>query len=167
MKKATGIATHLTLAARPLYVDELSFVEMPDADTVTLDLVCGKGGYVRSIARDLGEMLGCLGRVLTLRRLWSGPFEARDGMTLDEIDALAKDPALDSHLRPLEEGLADLPQLHCSAEGAAKLRNGNPGMVFSSDVEYGDEAWASFDGRAVAVGIYRAGELHPSRVFNQ
>ena len=40
-------------------------------------------------------------------------------------------------------------------------------MVLASDVDYGDEAWASLDGRAVAVGIYKAGELHPSRVFNQ
>ena len=39
-------------------------------------------------------------------------------------------------------------------------------MVLASDVEYGDEAWASYDGQAVAVGIYKAGELHPNRVFN-
>ena len=55
--------------------------------------------------------------------------------------------------------------MRCTAEGAAKLRNGNPGMVISSNAEYGDEAWASFEGRAVAVGVYRSGELHPSRVF--
>ena len=46
------------------------------------------------------------------------------------------------------------------------MRNGNPGMVMASDVEYGDECWASLDGKAVAVGRYKAGELHPSRVFN-
>ena len=63
--------------------------------------------------------------------------------------------------------LADLPELRCTPESAAKLRNGNPGMVLTSEAEYGDEAWASLDGKAVAVGIYKAGELHPSRVFNQ
>ena len=47
----------------------------PDADHVELEMVCGKGGYVRSIARDLGEALGCFGHVLRLRRVWSGPFE--------------------------------------------------------------------------------------------
>ena len=68
---------------------------------------------------------------------------------------------------PLEQGLGDLPEVKCTPEGAAKLRNGNPGMVMpSDDVEYGDEAWASLDGQAVAVGIYKAGNLHPSRVFN-
>ena len=63
-------------------------------------------------------------------------------------------------------GLADLPELRATPEGAVRLRNGNPGMVLASDAGYGDEAWASFQGRPVAVGIYRAGELHPSRVFN-
>jgi tRNA pseudouridine55 synthase len=70
-------------------------------------------------------------------------------------------------VKPLELGLSDLPEVRCTPEGAAKLRNGNPGMVLTSDVEYGDECWASLDGRAVAVGIYKAGQLHPSRVFNQ
>ena len=78
---------------------------------------------------------------------------------------MAKTPELDSHIKPLELGLTDLPELKCTAEGAARLRNGNPGMVLASDVEYGDEAWASFDGKAVAVGIYKSGELHPTRVF--
>ncbi|MGR3702532.1 MAG: tRNA pseudouridine(55) synthase TruB [Paracoccaceae bacterium] len=155
------------IAARPLWVEELVMTDRPDADHVVLEMTCGKGGYVRSIARDLGEKLGCHAHVVTLRRLWSGPFEASDGLTLEQIDALARTPDLDGHVLPLETGLADLPELRCTAEGAARLRNGNPGMVMASDVEYGDEAWASLDGRAIAVGIYKAGELHPSRVFNR
>ena len=157
----------MDLVARPLWVEELLLVDRPDADHVELDMVCGKGGYVRSIARDLGEVLGCHGHVLKLRRIWSGPFEASDGLSIDQIDALAKSPELDAHLLPLETGLADLPELRCTAEGAARLRNGNPGMVIPSEAEYGDEAWASFEGRAVAVGVYKGGELHPSRVFLQ
>jgi len=155
------------IAARPLWVEELVMTDRPDTDHVVLEMTCGKGGYVRSIARDLGEKLGCHAHVVTLRRLWSGPFEASDGLTLEQIDALARTPDLDGHVLPLETGLADLPELRCTAEGAARLRNGNPGMVLASDVEYGDEAWASLDGRAIAVGIYKAGELHPSRVFNR
>ena len=155
------------LAARPLWVEELIMLDRLDEDHVVLEMTCGKGGYVRSIARDLGAALGCHGHVKELRRIWSGPFDAEDGISLEQIDALAKTPALDEFLRALEEGLADLPELKCTPEGAARLRNGNPGMVLASDVEYGDEAWASLDGQAVAVGIYKAGELHPSRVFNQ
>ncbi len=155
------------IAARPLWVEELTMVERPDADHVVLEMICGKGGYVRAIARDLGAALGCHAHVAKLRRVWSGPFEADEGVSMDQVEELAKSPELDAYLRPLEQGLDDLPELKCTPEGANRLRHGNPGMVIASDVEYGDEAWASFEGKAVAVGIYKAGELHPSRVFNQ
>jgi tRNA pseudouridine55 synthase len=156
----------MILAARPLWVERLELISRPAADQVELEMVCGKGGYVRSIARDLGVALGCLGHVAWLRREWSGPFTAAEGISFDEIDRLAKTGALDAFLKPLELGLADLPELPCTPEGAVRLKNGNPGMVLASSVGYGDEAWASYQGRAVAVGIYKAGELHPSRVFN-
>ncbi|WP_193143177.1 MULTISPECIES: tRNA pseudouridine(55) synthase TruB [unclassified Meridianimarinicoccus] len=153
------------LAARPLYVESLTRVAREDADHVTLEMVCGKGGYVRAIARDLGEALGCLGHVRELRRVWSGPFDAEDGLSMTQIEAEAKDPALDRFLLPLETGLADLPELPCPPEAATRLRHGNPGRV-NQGAEYGEEAWASCNGQPVAVGIYRAGELHPTRVFN-
>ncbi len=156
----------MDLAARDLWVESLELLERPDADTAVLEMVCGKGGYVRSIARDLGQALGCLGHVLWLRREWSGPFEASDGVTMEKIEALARTEALDALLLPLEVGLADLPELKATAEGAARMKNGNPGMVLASDVDYGEEAWASYQGRPLAVGIYKSGELHPSRVFN-
>ncbi len=157
----------MDLAARPLWVESLTLTARPDPDHAELEMVCGKGGYVRAIARDLGQMLGCLGHVVTLRRTWSGPFDAEDGITMDEVERLAQTPELDAHLLPLETGLQDLPELPATAAGAARLRNGNPGQVIASNVDYGDEAWASYQGKAVAVGSYRAGELHPSRVFNQ
>lgn len=153
------------LAARPLWVEELLLVDRPDADHVTLEMTCGKGGYVRAIARDLGKALGCFGHVRELRRVWSGPFEVQDGIGLDVLDAEAKSPELDRFLRPLEQGLQDLPCVQCPLESIARLRNGNPAMVFASDVEYGDECWAAHNGQAIAVGVFKAGELHPSRVF--
>ncbi|NBE07070.1 tRNA pseudouridine(55) synthase TruB [Paragemmobacter ruber] len=156
----------LDLAARPLWVESLTLIDRPDADHALLEMVCGKGGYVRSIARDLGRALGCLGHVLWLRREWSGPFDAADGVNLEEIDRLARTDAIDSLLKPLEIGLADLPQVIATPEGAARLRNGNPGMVIASGIDWGTEVWASHQGRAIAIGRYQAGELHPSRVFN-
>ncbi|MFN7053222.1 MAG: tRNA pseudouridine(55) synthase TruB, partial [Gemmobacter sp.] len=80
----------MDLVARPLWVDSLEVIARPDADHVELEMVCGKGGYVRSIARDLGQALGCLGHVLWLRRVWSGPFEADKGVSLETIEAGAK-----------------------------------------------------------------------------
>lgn len=156
----------MDLAARELWVESLEMIARPDADTVVLEMVCGKGGYVRAIARDLGAALGCLGHVISLRREWSGPFECSDGVTLDRVEELARTDALDALLLPLAVGLAELSELKATPEGAARLKNGNPGMVIASDVEYGDEAWASYQGQPVAVGVYKSGELYPSRVFN-
>lgn len=153
------------IAARPLWVEELVMVERLDADHVVLEMTCGKGGYVRAIARDLGEKLGCHGHVLKLRRIWSGPFNVEDGLTLAKVEEMAQSPELDTYLLPVEQGLVDLPEIRCPAESLTKLRNGNPAMVFASGLEYGDECWASAEGKVIAVGIYKAGEIHPSRVF--
>lgn len=155
----------MDLKARPLYVESLELVERPDADHAVLEMVCGKGGYVRAIARDLGEALGCYGHVVQLRRIWAGPFEITDSIPFSKLDELAKNRALDTFLLPLEAGLNDLEELPCTPEGAAKLRNGNAGLVLAGDVEYGEECWASVDGKPVAIGVYKAGELHPNRVF--
>ncbi|MFT6945425.1 MAG: tRNA pseudouridine55 synthase, partial [Yoonia sp.] len=129
----------MTLAARPLWVEELLLVDRLDDDHIVLEMTCGKGGYVRSIARDLGEALGCRAHVKSLRRVWSGPFQASDGVTLDQVDAMARTPELDAYLQPLEVGLTDLPEVRCLAESVAKLRNGNPASVIARDVEYGEE----------------------------
>lgn len=155
----------MDLAARSLWVEELLLIDRPDADHAVLEMTCGKGGYVRAIARDLGNTLGCKAHVKSLRRIWSGPFQATEGVTLDQVDALAKTPELDAFVQPLEIGLADLPEVRCLAESVAKLRNGNAASVIASGVEYGEEVWASFEGKAIAVGTYRGGEIQPSRVF--
>lgn len=155
----------MDLAPRPLWVEELLLADRPDPDHAVLEMTCGKGGYVRAIARDLGQVLGCFGHVVRLRRVWSGPFRAEEGVSLDTIERLARTPDLDALLLPLETGLADLPRLACPADSVTRLRNGNPALVFPGEAEYGDEAWVSHDGHAIAVGQYRGGELHPSRVF--
>lgn len=154
----------MELAARPLWVERLELLGRPDADHADLEMVCGKGGYVRSIARDLGRALGCLGHVAWLRREWSGPFHADAGISLDEIEQMARTPDLEARLLPVEAGLQDLPQVQATDQGAVRLRNGNPGQVIGN-LPYGTECWASHQGRAVAVGRYMGGELHPSRVF--
>ena len=155
----------LTLSARPLYVESLVLLGIPDTDHIELEMVCGKGGYVRSVARDLGELLGCYGHVQSLRRIWSGPFEVGKAVTFETVERLAKTSNLDQFILPLEVGLDDLKCLNCPPEHAAKLRNGNPAMVITSDAEYGETCWAALEGRAVAIGVYRAGKLHPNRVF--
>jgi tRNA pseudouridine55 synthase len=156
----------MDLSPRPLWVERLTVLSRPDPDHLDLEMVCGKGGYVRSIARDLGQALGCLGHVAWLRRTWSGPFRADQGVTLDQIDAEARTDALDARLLPLEASLRDLPEFPATPEGATRLRNGNPGQVIAH-ADWGTEGWASLNGQAIAIGRYQGGELHPSRVFNR
>lgn len=152
------------IAPRPLFVESLTLLDRPDADHAKLELVCGKGGYVRSIARDLGEALGCLGHVVSLRRLWSGPFSLDDAVAYDAFLGLEQ-AAMDQALLPLETALAGVPECTTTEIGATRLTNGNPAPVVATSAEYGDIAWASCNGQPVAIGKYLAGELHPSRVF--
>jgi len=150
-----------TLAARPLWVEELTLTRARE-DRADLHLVCGKGGYVRAIARDLGRTLGCLGHVQSLRRVWSGPFDVADAIPFDRVDR-AVQAELDAALLPVQSAL-DLPEMRATDQGALRLRNGNPGQVLGT-ADYGAEVWVSHQGRAVAIGRYLGGEVHPSRVF--
>jgi tRNA pseudouridine55 synthase len=152
------------LAARELWVESLEMIERPDADHVVLEMVCGKGGYVRSIARDLGRALGTLAHVAWLRRTWSGPFDAEDGLSWDEVLRLGEAGELEDRLLPIEAALADMDHVEATAEGARKIAVGNPGAVITSAE---GECWASHQGRALGLGEVRLGMFHPSRVFVQ
>lgn len=155
----------LDLAARPLLVERLELVSTPGRDTAVLEMTCGKGGYVRSLARDLGARLGCLGHVVGLRRLWSGPFTldgAVDWVTLQEAPRGA---ALEARLLPLQAALADVPGLACPSHVAERLLNGNAVALAAPGLFPGATAWASHEGTPLAVGVWRDGALHPSRVF--
>ncbi|MEM9139658.1 MAG: tRNA pseudouridine(55) synthase TruB [Pseudomonadota bacterium] len=154
----------MDLASRPLHVSALTLISRPDPDHAELELVCGKGGYVRSIARDLGMALGCLAHVSALRRTASGAFKLATAQAFDGLDAWRGADALPD-LLPLEAGLADLPQAPVRPAEAAKLKNGNAAPVTYTDLDYGDQAWASLDGTPVALVVYKAGMLHPTRVF--
>ena len=151
------------LAARPLWVEELDLLATTP-DTADLRMVCGKGGYVRAIARDLGRDLGCLGHVARLRRIWSGPFEAGDGIAFDRIDR-ANQAEIEAAILPIQSALADLPEMAATEIGATRILNGNPGQVLGH-AEFGEEVWVSRQGRALCIGRYMGGEVQPSRVFN-
>lgn len=156
----------MDLAPRDLHVDELALLGMPDADHADLRFVCGAGGYVRAIARDLGQVLGCLGHVLRLRRIWVGPFDIENAVPLAQVEAMARAPGLDALLRPVALALSDLPELRATDAGAVRLKNGNPGHVLPGAAAYGDLVWVSYAGQPLAVGRLRGAEVHPDRVFN-
>src|SRR5208283_4154395 len=114
------------IAARPIHVYRLALVE-PGADMAVLEAECGKGAYVRAIARDLGRALGCYGHVMELRRTRVGPFTSDDAVPLDRLpddaDLMAR------ALLPLQAGLLELAVLPVDRTGAAALRRGQSLLV--------------------------------------
>ena len=107
----------------------------------------------------------CL-KVETLRRLWSGPFTLDQAIDWPTLEAEARTPALRARVLPLEAALAHLPELVCAAAAAERLANGNPVALPAAGLAEGEAAWARrADGAPLAVGTWRAGALHPSRVF--
>ena len=75
----------VVLDARPVFIDSLQLVDMPDATTSVFEARCGKGTYVRALARDMGRLLGCYGHVIALRRTQVGPFDEAIAVTMDEL----------------------------------------------------------------------------------
>lgn len=153
------------LVPRPLHVEALDLLSA-DRDSARFAFTCGKGGYVRSVARDLGEALGCYGHVTALRRLSTGPFDVADGVAWDvaRFDAI-RDGSGTLDLLPLEVALAHLPRADLHHSEVARARNGNPVEARGLSLDYGAPCWAALDGVPVAVGAYKAGMIHPSRVF--
>ncbi|MGR3540680.1 MAG: tRNA pseudouridine(55) synthase TruB [Hasllibacter sp.] len=144
----------VALRARPLTVHALRLADRPDPDTAILEMTCGKGGYVRAVARDLGAALGCHGHALWLRRTATGPWTEAHATALEDVS--------DAAIRPLEEALADLPRIDVGPAEAGLLRRG--GEV--PDPARGDgTGWAACGGAAVALVRRGGGVLRPFRVF--
>ncbi|MBS1182484.1 MAG: truB [Proteobacteria bacterium] len=155
------------LEARPVTVHRLELMECPDADTAVFEAECGKGTYVRAIARDMGRQLGTAGHVVQLRRLVVGPFGEGDMVSLDALQAaLEADGDALSLLTPIEAALAELPQLDVSSDQAVRLRNGNPVLLRGRDAPVEEEAVGVFErGRLIAIGKVEHGELKPIRLI--
>lgn len=160
----SGIAPGL--ANRPVRIHRLTLLARPDPDRAEFEMVCGKGTYVRSLARDLGETLGCLGHATDIRRTRSDPFSLTDAVSLDTLETV-DDQRRTAWLRGPEAALVGLPQVNCLPDAVARLRNGVPVEVQEPDATAvsGTVAWASFNGEAVATGIIRDGRFHPRRVL--
>lgn len=156
------------LEARPVVIEELKIVDVPDDDSVVLEARCGKGTYVRAIARDLGRALGCRGHVIALRRTRVGPFSEEDAVSLEEIeDAAEAGEDLTTFLEPVEVALDDVLEINVSTSDAANLAQGRSILIRGRDAPVlNGVAYAMSKGRIVALGEIEKGALHPTRVFN-
>ncbi len=157
------------LAPRTVVIDRLDLVDHPDPDHCVLEAECGKGTYVRALARDLGRALQCLGHVAALRRTRVGAFHENDATTLKEVEAAAAEgpAALTSLLRPVETALHDLPALNLSSSDAARLRQGQAVLLRGRDAPIlSGPVYAVSKGALVALGEVAQGEFKPRRIFN-
>jgi tRNA pseudouridine55 synthase len=160
------------LAARPVEIHRLELVDMPDPDHAILSAECGKGAYVRSLARDLGRALGALSHVVALRRDRVGPFHGADMLPLEQVEALCHRAAagegnLADTLLPIETALDDIPALAVSSADAARLARGQAVLLRGRDASIirGMVQVAS-GGQLVAIAEVERGEILPKRVFN-
>ena len=152
------------LVARPVQIDRLAVVEH-DGERTVIEAECGKGTYVRALARDLGRMLGCYGHVSALRRTRVGPFvEAESCLvaTLEEAGPDGNGP----HLQPVETALDGVPSVPVSRDMALRLMRGQPVILRGRDAPVEGKAFATCGGILVAVGDVERGELVPHRVFH-
>ncbi len=158
------------LEPRPVVIDALRLIDIPDRDTAIFEADCSKGTYVRALARDMGRMLGSFGHVIELRRTRVGPFDEDDAVSLEELEAAAAGEggaSLDMFLLPVEVALRDLPGLQVSSSDAAKLARGQPVLIRGRDAPVlSGLAYAECKGRLIALGEIDKGALHPTRVFN-
>ncbi|RIA47362.1 tRNA pseudouridine(55) synthase TruB [Dichotomicrobium thermohalophilum] len=157
------------LRSRTVDVHRLEIVEIPDRDTCVFEADCGRGTYVRAIARDLGRALGCLGHICALERTRVGAFRIDEAVTLDEVESAAEaEPgALQDLLAPVHTALASLPEIRLSQQDAARVRRGQAVLLRGRDAPIlNAKAFATTRGTLVALGEVSHGEFTPERVFN-
>ncbi len=159
------------LKPRQVLIRELELVDMPDADHAVFRAVTGKGAYVRALARDMGERLGCLGHVSQLQRTRVGPFSLEDAISLEKLEELrhkdADRKALHEVLLPVETALADIPALALDGNQASRIVRGQQVILRGAHAPVEEDAvLATWKGRPVAICTVEAGILKPRRVFN-
>lgn len=159
------------LAARPVHIEALRLVDVPDADHATFEVTCGKGTYVRSLARDMGRALDCLAHVTMLRRVAVGPFAEAHMISLEKLEDLShKAPggnAMEGALLAIETVLDGIPALAVDGEQAQRLRLGQTVPLGGANVPHAaDAVLVTSGGTPVGIGHFSQGMLKPKRLFN-
>jgi tRNA pseudouridine55 synthase len=160
------------LASRPVDIHRLGLVSVPDPDHALFEAECGKGTYVRSLARDMGRILGCRGYVSALRRVSVGPFAEKTMISLEQLEALCHRAAigegnLADALLPVETALDDIPALAVSQADAARLQRGQAVLLRGRDAPiFRGTVHVTASGQLIALAEVDRGEIVPKRVFN-
>lgn len=154
---------------REVHVDSLKLVKA-DTDHAEFEITCGKGTYIRSLARDMGRKLGCLAHVSALRRLKVGGLQENQMISLEKLEKLAiggPSEALQSALLPLETVLDGIPALAVLDTDAAKLRQGQTVLLRGANAPISEAAvLIRCDNQPIAIGEISQGFLKTKRLFN-
>ncbi len=161
------------MAARRVWIGELRLSDEPDTDHAVFEAVCGKGTYMRALARDIARELDTVGHLVALRRTRVGPFDEERAISLDELGENMQCAAALTHLHSVETALDDIPALAVTEMEAGRLRNGQAISLLRkadldriAELENGDTILTMADGKPVALARYTAGEVQPVRVLN-
>ena len=166
------------LKTRTVYIEVIEITEHSQ-DKTSFRCVCGKGTYVRSLARDMGEQLGCYGYISKLERAAVGPFTLQNAISLDIFRQTDDKPTPEQVLLPLQTALDDIPVLALKEQEATRLKNGNVLTLLSKpDLDRMSKAGIAWEGKnivtalttfekkAIAIVEVEGPELHPIRIFN-
>lgn len=162
-------AQPVKLAPRQVRIDSITLTSVPDGDHAEFEVCCGKGTYVRGLARDLGERLGCLGHVVALRRTRTGPFDEKNAISVDKLASLGHSAPPQEYLLPVATGLDDIPALALTEAQAEYLRHGRPVRIESGQTGIGRSGkilCAMSGGYPVALARLEGDDLRPVRVLN-
>ena len=169
------------LQPRPVTIHRAAVLGVLDEDHIEIEMVCGKGTYVRALVRDLGEALGACGHVSALRRTRVGRFDEAQAISVESLEDICHRGAGLEALLPVETALDDIPALAVTAEDAFRLSQGRAVVLLPRQVEtlgarlkprtVGDKdasrtVLATDCGRALALCEMRAGRLQPVRLFH-
>lgn len=159
-----GIEVEREPRAVTIHVLELLSCELPEFE---LDVYCSKGTYVRTLAEDIGVVLGCGAHVSALRRTAVAPFGMDEIVTMETLEASAESGlgALDELLLPVESALADWPEVRLSSDAAYYLRMGQPVLVPRAPTDGWVRLYAG-EGDFLGVGqIQDDGKVAPKRLI--
>ncbi|MEM6383343.1 MAG: tRNA pseudouridine(55) synthase TruB [Pseudomonadota bacterium] len=154
------------LDASQVEIHDIVYLGSPDEDRAMFEAHCGKGTYVRALARDMGRALGCFGHITSLRRTQVGPFNEDDLVTLEDLETMEEPQERDVFLAPMDNALSDLPVISVVPGDAAKLRRGMSLLIRGPDAPpNGEEAYAMDGDDLVAIGVMDYGKFQPKRVM--
>ncbi|MBL0941725.1 MAG: tRNA pseudouridine(55) synthase TruB [Alphaproteobacteria bacterium] len=159
----------IVLAARNVIIEEFHLKSIKDADHAEFTVVCHKGTYVRSLARDLAQMLGTVGYIKQLRRNKTGRFDEASSISLEKIKELGHNLLSKGVLHPIETVLDDIPAIRLQAVEQQKLSQGQPVRFVSQTTEgifEGTVLCFSLEGLPVALATVKEGFIQPKRGFN-